>query len=548
MPTLDITLTAPPRIILTVDQVGHGFLVGNVVKVSGTNTYALAQADSQANSRAVGIVSQVVNADQFVLTEQGLLESGVPAVAAGTVMFLSDSVAGGLTSSEPTSNSTPILVVVENGLKAIVINSLHPTQGGGGGGVYQTDTYANWEIKRFASTLPAGSWIEVTAIPSQPDTTMVLFCTSSNEIGLGGKGTFLNADWQAVGDYTGVVGVTGIAFGTQLFQWYAGIEATAVNGDVVIWDCLHYQVTDDAAFAGTDPAATPLAYTLLPKATANVGYVQEVDEIEFDFPNDWLQYRADKRGNRLLYTSFDEAGFGFTALNLFQWGNDAWIYNVVFGGWIDQLNFAGTIDGNILEKYGVIESNTGVGGSITANQIGSNCSISNNDLDAAYISGNVLYGNTGIAQLILTTGEVFGFNILSSGGGGYPTTGTNQRYSAVIGNNTFESSYDITGLTTLNVNLTKETGILILTSSNATETINLITNALTTIPLTLRPAAGLTLTVTFTAVGSLAANGEIVGPTANIVLVGDNGDQLTLQAATIGGFNVTKQIDANTNI
>lgn len=419
---------------------------------------------------------------------------------------------------------------------------------GGGVPIYQTNTYAGWDVIRLANALPAGSWIEVTAIPSQPDTTMVLFCTSSNEIGLGGKGTFLNADWQAVGDYTGVVGVTGIAFGTQLFQWYAGIEATAVNGDVVIWDCLHYQVTDDAAFAGTDPAATPLAYTLLPKATANVGYVQEVDEIEFDFPNDWLQYRADKRGNRLLYTSFDEAGFGFTALNLFQWGNDAWIYNVVFGGWIDQLNFAGTIDGNILEKYGVIESNTGVGGSITANQIGSYCSISNNDLDAAYISGNVLYGNTGIAQLILTTGEVFGFNILSSGGGGYPTTGTNQRYSAVIGNNTFESSYDITGLTTLNVNLTKETGILILTSSNATETINLITNALTTIPLTLRPAAGLTLTVTFTAVGSLAANGEIVGPTANIVLVGDNGDQLTLQAATIGGFDVTKQIDANTSI
>jgi hypothetical protein len=525
-----------------ITQTAHGFTGGEVVRydVTTPNLLVLAQADTEANAAAVGVVIQITNANEFVIAYSGKIISGVPAVAQGTVMYLSDTVAGGLTSTAPTI-AVRIMDIGENALSAVVNIDF---QGSGGSTTYATDTYANWEVKRLAGTLPKGKWIEVTAIPSQPSAIFSMFCTETNEIALGGFGQFLNADWQNVGVYTGVFALTGVAFTSNIGQWYAGIEGTAIDGDVVIWNCLHYQVTDAAAFAGTDPAATPLAYTLLPKATANMGYITEVDQIEFVFVDDWLQYRADKRGNRFLYTSWDDAGFGFTAINLFQWGRADWIYNISNGGWIDQINYIGQIAGNVLGKYGVIENNTGTGG-IVENEIGSNCFIDSN-INEGNIGNNTLIGNTGISNVILSPGQDFSGNTLFVGGGGY-SLGNNTNSIASPGLNTFQESIGITGLTTLDL-LSATVGIYNLTSGNATETINLISNFPALFPFTLKPETGLTVTVTFTAVGSLSANDQIVGPTANIVLNGDNGDELTLQAATVGGFSVTVQKDANTNI
>jgi hypothetical protein len=62
--------------------------------------YVLAQADSMADSQAVGIVSEVVPPDDFTLTVIGYIE-GMSGLTAGVVYFLSESVAGALTSTEP---------------------------------------------------------------------------------------------------------------------------------------------------------------------------------------------------------------------------------------------------------------------------------------------------------------------------------------------------------------------------------------------------------------------------------------------------------------
>ena len=480
---------------------------------------------------------------------------------------------------------------------------------------YPTNTYANWLTTLNAGLLPKGLWIEVTDIPSQPSAIFSMFCTETNEITLGGFGQFLNADWQFVGDYTGVFGVTGVAYTSNLGQYLLSFEyvtlnyinlvggtftagstitdsvtgatavvvsddgvssmscyitssgltfdptdafddgggvsaevdtvssPTIVNGDVVIYNCLHYQATDISLLDGTTPDINTSAYTLLPKSTANTGYITEVDQIEFEFAADWLQYRADKRGNRLLYTSLDDGGFGFTAINLFQWGRADWVYNISNGGWINQLNYIGSIYGNILGKYGFITNNTGTG-TIAENQIGSECYIDGN-INEGSISSNVLSGNTGITGVILS-GVDFSHNTLFDGGGGY-SLGPNTYCLASPGLNTFQESVDITGLTTLDL-VIAPVGTYNLTSSNATETINLIQNFPANFPFILKPDAGLTVTITFTAVALLSTSNEIVGPTATLVLNGDNNDELTLQAATIGGFAVTFQKDSNTNI
>lgn len=109
----------------SVTQAGHGFSVGNAIRSTGANTYSKAQANSVANAEVVGIVTVVTDANNFTFVAQGIITTGVPAQTAGTVMFLDPSTAGALTSTEPSSSgqiSKPVLIVLENGVKALVNN------------------------------------------------------------------------------------------------------------------------------------------------------------------------------------------------------------------------------------------------------------------------------------------------------------------------------------------------------------------------------------------------------------------------------------------
>ena len=110
---------------LPVNQVAHGFSVGDVIKLSGANTYAKAQADSSANAEVAGIVIIVTDADHFTFAMSGIITTGVPAVAAGTFLFLDDATAGGLVSTAPTTTghvSKPVLLVIASGAEAEILN------------------------------------------------------------------------------------------------------------------------------------------------------------------------------------------------------------------------------------------------------------------------------------------------------------------------------------------------------------------------------------------------------------------------------------------
>lgn len=415
---------------------------------------------------------------------------------------------------------------------------------------YLSQTYAEWDTIRLSNELPAGSWVEVTDIPSQPDAYFSLYCQSTDSFALGGHGSFLNADWQNVGDYSGVLAVTSVPFTTNIGQWYAGIEVSAVDGDVVIWNCLHYQVIDATAFAGTDPAANLSAYALLPKATANLGYILETDEIQFDFPNDWLQYRADKRGNVILYTQIVDSNYftyGFSAaIDKFQWGRDAWFGNYIDNGVIDQINWIGNIHSNtIKQEVWVKDNSTSVNANIYGNNFEFRADLRNNTFGspASFISNDLMQSaslrNKTLGSM---TRNLVRLSML------FPET-----ISSIFGTihqegmSTQERSLDITGLTTIDISSNaEEVGVYTLTSSNATETINLIVNYPFSFPITLKPDAGLTVTFTFTPVASLSASGEIVGVGMNIVLNGNNGDYIIFESATINSYSVLKQIDAQT--
>lgn len=494
-------------------------------------------------------------------------------------------------------------------------------------------------------------------INDKADLGILLIGTSTTSFSLQGSGGFLNPDFQDVGNYSGVAGLTGISYIATQRVWLAGNEGGYAQGDVCFWNGLHYQLISSADIDGTDPATNTIAYQVLPKAVANVGYITEWDSLEFDFSNDWLQYRSDKLGNKITYTFWadsnpDGQGLGYSVIYNFQWGNEKWTDNVSNNGFINQQNFLGSISNNQLNLYSAIQLNASssinssiignilqnaniqsniinggliannvinsngisrntlsdtiaisenicnsggindnicdgnilgnnieYSGLINSNTIGSTGFISNNSLfNGAFISANILGVGSYIQQNILGFGQNvdqntlndganllknrflnnqdFSFNILNANVNFYEnivenfitlvTFATDQvRLTTTSEFSNFECTIDISGVTTLDI-ITKNSnycGIINLTSSNATENINTITNFPQRFPYTLQPEVGLALTVTGSAAATIAAN-KIALPSATFVGNGTNGDFIQLQAATINSNSVSKQINS----
>jgi hypothetical protein len=109
--------------IIAVTQASHGFVAGDALYCSGANAYTKANAAAAATSDVVGVVAVNVGVNDFTLCTSGKMTTGVPAVAAGSVLFLSDATAGLLTATEPTTVghiSLPIAIVTENAVSMIV--------------------------------------------------------------------------------------------------------------------------------------------------------------------------------------------------------------------------------------------------------------------------------------------------------------------------------------------------------------------------------------------------------------------------------------------
>ncbi len=77
-----------------ISQTGHGLVKGNVVRVNVSGDYVLAQANTETNAEAVGIVSDVVDLDNFELTLLGCI-SNLDGVASHVIDHSAGAGAGG---------------------------------------------------------------------------------------------------------------------------------------------------------------------------------------------------------------------------------------------------------------------------------------------------------------------------------------------------------------------------------------------------------------------------------------------------------------------
>jgi len=456
----------------------------------------------------------------------------------------------------------------------------------GGGGASVTDiTVSDMQTAIAAGTLTSGQAYRITDATAT-DFGFITTAPSEAAISPSGIAGFLNCDFQAVGDYSGVLAQTGMASGTQSGIWYDTMESGLLEGDIVIWDLKHWQLTDIGAIDGTDPATNTAAYTELSRDSANVGYIEEWDVCGFDIANDWLFYREDKRGNKYAYTfaTDDEVeGLGYTAITEFQWGNDEHFGNIINDGYFSATNIAGRIFQNVFGYASYFTGNVMAANSIVSNNVLSDeVEISDNTLSSsARIVLNTVSRQGFIIDNTLNTGSRISRNVIAGEGGitnntllsssrienfvlgtrneisnktinsGIFFSGKNMAVSSSLsetiaanpsgnfaqpGYSDISATINIDSVTTLDITaaFAQYRGIINVTSPNATEDINQISNAPTAFPITIKPVAGLVLTITGTAVSGISA-GEIALTTADVDLDGDKGEYIVLQVDATNG-------------
>jgi hypothetical protein len=104
--------------ILKVKQTAHGFVPGYAVYLKSDGTYAKAFAEDSERIEAIGIITEVKDADNFVITVAGEFQTNLySSYANGTVLYLSDvSSSLGMLIDSPMSYIKPIATKITGGI------------------------------------------------------------------------------------------------------------------------------------------------------------------------------------------------------------------------------------------------------------------------------------------------------------------------------------------------------------------------------------------------------------------------------------------------
>jgi hypothetical protein len=168
-----------------------------------------------------------------------------------------------------------------------------------------------------------------------------------------GSGSFFNADYQGVGNYSGVSNYV-----NNIGIWSSSTPApfvqppSFVQFSIVIYNNLHYQNLT-GTYGSTTPDLDGVNWLLLPKSKTN-GYILVQDSVKYDVVNNVVVYRADERNNEVdRYVSG-----GFDSLAIFQWGRDVVKNNKLRGNSLMKTtNSYCSFNGNILEN-GILQDGT----------------------------------------------------------------------------------------------------------------------------------------------------------------------------------------------
>ena len=195
----------------SINQSSHGFAAGDALRHNGT-IFTEAQADSVANSNVIGVVESVEDASNFTIVYAGKI-SVTSFFTAGSTHYLSTSVAGGLTTSDPGDDniSKPVLVA-QTTTDAVVVNQrgIEVTSAGGGGGggssagasgyVYVDDAGDKAVVADHTDRVLNGNARGANAVDLQTDRSSAAFVASgANAVICGGQSNNANAQFCVTG-------------------------------------------------------------------------------------------------------------------------------------------------------------------------------------------------------------------------------------------------------------------------------------------------------------------------------------------------------------
>lgn len=178
-----------------VTQNGHGFSLGTVLRYDGAQ-YTAAQASQPTSAEVVGIVTDIIDGNNFELTTSGVVEFPVSfptSFTPSTAYYLSPSAPGTLTDTEPTAVgniSKPLFIALtaKTGLffnwrgievmPPVNINNILPAQTGNANNVLMSDgTSAGWisvaaatasNTVAVANTFAVGQIVRIQNNPTTP--------------------------------------------------------------------------------------------------------------------------------------------------------------------------------------------------------------------------------------------------------------------------------------------------------------------------------------------------------------------------------------------
>ena len=264
---------------------------------------------------------------------------------------------------------------------------------------------------------------------------IIILGSSINSVAKDGHSFHLNADYQAVGNYSGVSG-----FQSQIGLW--GFNDTPVIGDIVIWNNLHYKNLTGINTSNA-PSFDFANWELLTKSETN-GYILEIDFSLYDEINNRLISRQDKLKNNVEF-SFDSVEIAYSFDN-FQWGNNVVNNNKIFGNLCVPLNmmncFWTEFQNNVIQSVVYFQDNLSLKKSkiFSGNRVGESgyLSILGNDtfldIQDNQIDGTINFNNLSTQNLVSISKNSLSFNTNFVIGA---FSGNNQLY---FYNNTFTNS------------------------------------------------------------------------------------------------------------
>lgn len=134
-----------------------------------------------------------------------------------------------------------------------------------------------------------------------------------------GIGLYLNADYQGVGNYSGVP-----TFAAWKNIWYA--TGTYNVGDVAIYNNNHY--VNLTGLVGSAPPTDLINWQFLAKST-NTGYIKATDFVYYDLLSNSVITRIDNKQNEVDLFIDSKSN---NSLLVFQWGRNSTFANKVKGG------------------------------------------------------------------------------------------------------------------------------------------------------------------------------------------------------------------------